>query len=55
MVDGVLYGTSAALKTFALDAATGRELWVFDPFAGGGRRARQFARREPRRRVLGGR
>ena len=36
VVDGVLYGTSAALKTFALDAATGRELWVFDPFAGGG-------------------
>src|SRR5918994_999793 len=36
VVHGVLYGTSAALKTFALDAATGRELWVFDPFAGGG-------------------
>ena len=35
VVHGVLYGTSAALKTFALDAATGRELWVFDPFAGG--------------------
>src|ERR671911_1036808 len=35
VVHGVLYGTSAALKTFALDAATGRELWVFDPVAGG--------------------
>jgi quinoprotein glucose dehydrogenase len=38
VVHGVLYGTSAALNTFALDAATGRELWVFDPFAGGGGR-----------------
>jgi quinoprotein glucose dehydrogenase len=35
VVDGVLYGTSAQLKVFALDAATGRELWVFDPFASG--------------------
>src|SRR5690606_30416149 len=25
----------AALKAFALDAATGEELWTFDPFAGG--------------------
>ncbi len=37
VVNGVLYGTSAGPKTFALDAATGRELWVFNPFAGGGR------------------
>ena len=35
VVDGVLYGTSAQLKAFALDAATGRELWRFDPFAAG--------------------
>jgi quinoprotein glucose dehydrogenase len=35
VVDGVLYGTSAGLKAFALDAATGRELWRFDPFAAG--------------------
>ncbi|MHB1308792.1 MAG: outer membrane protein assembly factor BamB family protein [Limisphaerales bacterium] len=34
IVDGVLYGTSPQLKLFALDAATGRELWRFDPFAG---------------------
>lgn len=33
IVDGILYGTSAQLKLFALDAATGRELWRFDPFA----------------------
>ncbi|HTU99253.1 MAG TPA: PQQ-binding-like beta-propeller repeat protein [Luteitalea sp.] len=32
VVDGVLYGASAQLKVFALDAATGRERWVFDPF-----------------------
>jgi quinoprotein glucose dehydrogenase len=31
MVKGVLYGTSPVLKLFALDAATGREKWVFDP------------------------
>jgi len=36
VVDGVLYGTSPGLKLFALDAATGRERWRFDPFAGGG-------------------
>jgi quinoprotein glucose dehydrogenase len=34
IIDGVLYGTSAQLKLFALDAATGAELWRFDPFAG---------------------
>lgn len=34
IIDGVLYGTSAKLKLFALDAATGEELWRFDPFGG---------------------
>jgi quinoprotein glucose dehydrogenase len=34
VIGGVLYGTSAQLKVFALDAATGAERWVFDPFAG---------------------
>ena len=34
IIDGVLYGSSAKLKFFALDAATGEELWVFDPFEG---------------------
>ena len=29
MVDGVLYGTSPALRLFALDAATGKEKWSF--------------------------
>ena len=36
IVDSVLYGTSPKLRLFALDAATGEELWGFDPFANGG-------------------
>ena len=35
IVDGVLYATSAQLKVFALDAATGEPRWTFDPFDGG--------------------
>ena len=31
VVDGVMYVTSAWSKVFALNAATGKELWVFDP------------------------
>ncbi|HEY7395448.1 MAG TPA: PQQ-binding-like beta-propeller repeat protein, partial [Gemmatimonadaceae bacterium] len=30
VVDGVLYATSPKLRVFALDAATGKELWSFD-------------------------
>jgi quinoprotein glucose dehydrogenase len=30
VVDGVLYGVTAAVQAFALDAATGKELWRFD-------------------------
>jgi quinoprotein glucose dehydrogenase len=33
VVKGVLYGTSPSLRLFALDAATGKELWSFDPGA----------------------
>jgi len=32
VVHGILYGTNPTLKLFALQAATGRELWKFDPF-----------------------
>lgn len=32
VVDGILYGSSASLKIFALNAETGEEKWVFDPF-----------------------
>src|SRR5438105_3349956 len=36
VVDGVLYATSPKLRVFALDAATGREIWSFDPSMGEG-------------------
>jgi quinoprotein glucose dehydrogenase len=36
VVHGVLYATSPQLKAFALDAATGKPHWVFDPFMGVG-------------------
>jgi quinoprotein glucose dehydrogenase len=32
VVGGVLYGTSPTLKLFAIQAATGKEIWKFDPF-----------------------
>jgi quinoprotein glucose dehydrogenase len=35
IVNGVLYATSPQIKAFALDAATGKELWSFDPFKAG--------------------
>jgi quinoprotein glucose dehydrogenase len=31
VINGVLYGTTPKLRVFALDAATGKELWKFDP------------------------
>ncbi len=31
VVDGILYGTSPQLKLLAIDAATGKEKWMFDP------------------------
>jgi quinoprotein glucose dehydrogenase len=31
MVDGVLYGTSPNLDLFAVDAATGKQKWIFNP------------------------
>jgi quinoprotein glucose dehydrogenase len=33
IIDGVMYGTSPQLKLLALDAATGKEKWKFDPQA----------------------
>jgi quinoprotein glucose dehydrogenase len=32
IADGILYGTSPTLKVFALDAASGQEKWMFNPF-----------------------
>jgi glucose dehydrogenase len=34
MVEGVLYFTTPTSRAIAVDAETGKELWVFDPFAG---------------------
>ena len=31
MVDGILYGSSPRLKLFSLNAATGKQNWIFDP------------------------
>ena len=31
VVDGILYGTTPELKLFAVNAATGKELWKFTP------------------------
>ena len=35
VVDGLLYSTSPKLRVFALDAATGREMWSFQPTVDG--------------------
>jgi quinoprotein glucose dehydrogenase len=32
VVNGIMYGTSPQLKLFAVDAATGEEIWKFKPF-----------------------
>jgi len=36
VVDGVLYATTPTLKVVAVDAATGRTIWTFDPSGGAG-------------------
>ena len=35
VVDGVLYATTPKLRVIALNAATGQEIWAFDPSGGG--------------------
>lgn len=35
IVDGVLYATSASQWAYAIDAATGKQIWSFNPFNGG--------------------
>ena len=40
VVDGVLYATTPTLKVVALDAASGREIWKFDPSGGAASGAR---------------
>jgi len=33
VVNGILYGTTPRMKLFAVDAATGKEIWKFNPFS----------------------
>jgi quinoprotein glucose dehydrogenase len=33
VIKGIMYGTSPRLKLFAVDAATGKQIWQFNPFA----------------------
>jgi quinoprotein glucose dehydrogenase len=33
VINGILYGTTPKMKLFALQAATGKQIWKFDPFA----------------------
>jgi quinoprotein glucose dehydrogenase len=40
VVDGVLYATTPTMKVVALDAATGKEIWRFDPSGGAATRGR---------------
>ncbi|MBI1787411.1 MAG: pyrroloquinoline quinone-dependent dehydrogenase [Acidobacteria bacterium] len=44
VIGGVMYVTSPMLKTIALDAATGREIWRFDPFEGSEQGSRGVSR-----------
>ncbi|MGL6266473.1 MAG: PQQ-binding-like beta-propeller repeat protein [Chitinophagaceae bacterium] len=32
IIDGILYGTTPEMKLFAIDAATGKQNWIFNPF-----------------------
>ncbi|MEO8569982.1 MAG: PQQ-binding-like beta-propeller repeat protein [Ginsengibacter sp.] len=32
IIDGILFGTTPEMKLFALDAATGTQKWIFNPF-----------------------
>ena len=40
VVDGVMYVTSSTMRLFALEAATGKQIWSFDPFQESGPRPR---------------
>ncbi len=33
VVNGIMYGTTPLMKLFAIDAATGKQRWKFDPYA----------------------
>ncbi len=44
IIKGTLYGTSPQLKLFALDAASGKAKWIFDPFSGNVKRKLNLSR-----------
>jgi quinoprotein glucose dehydrogenase len=41
VLDGVIYATSPKLRVMAIDGATGKELWSFNPYAGTAVRSKQ--------------
>src|SRR5437762_12440408 len=45
MVDGVVYFTTPASRAIALDAETGKEIWIFDPFSGASGKRRSLLNR----------
>lgn len=56
IVDGILYGMSPTRKVFALDAKSGKELWVFNPYEarsneGGVSRGLAFWKNDAERRI----
>ena len=52
VVDGVLYGLSPSLVAFALNAATGEELWRYEPGLGGAQRGLMWWQRGDERRLF---
>ena len=52
IVDGILYGLSPQLVAFALNAATGEELWRFDPELRGAQRGLMYWERGEDRRIF---
>jgi quinoprotein glucose dehydrogenase len=43
VVNGIFYGVTATMKLFALDPATGKELWKFDPKSASKKRLQNHA------------
>ena len=52
VIDGVLYGLSPTLVAFAVNAATGEELWRHDPSLGGAQRGLMWWQRGDERRLF---
>ncbi len=44
VVNGIFYGVTTGSKLFAIDGATGKEIWKFDPFEGEQKRIYQLTR-----------